>query len=181
MPAASATATHHSAAMLSRLLAIFAVFGFMPMARANFDVPPSASITSENELTMGYRYSEYPMPSTPIVPIIWVQSEAMPRTALAPPDLTTQYGRLRWARENAGYSSIRAAASAFGFNENTYKSHEQGIRGSEGLKTKHLERYARAFKVSKAWLATGTGDPLRPDLTTDQLELARKLLKAIGE
>lgn len=105
----------------------------------------------------------------------------MPRVALSPPDLQTQHGRLRWARERAGYGSIRAAAIAFGFNENTYKSHEQGIRQAEGLKTKHLEKYARAFKVSQAWLATGTGDPIRPDLTTDQLELARRFLKAMNE
>jgi hypothetical protein len=105
----------------------------------------------------------------------------MPKVALAPPDLATQHGRLRWARERAGYTSIRSAAIAFGFNENTYKSHEQGIRQAEGLKTKHLERYARAFKVSQAWLATGMGDPARPDLTTNELELARKFLKAMNE
>lgn len=105
----------------------------------------------------------------------------MPRVATSPPDLRTQAGRLRWAREEAGYTSIRSAAIAFGFNENTYKSHEQGIRGGEGLKTAAIERYARAFKVSKAWLATGTGDPKKPDLTTDELELARKLLRAISD
>jgi len=104
----------------------------------------------------------------------------MPKVALSPPDLRNQAGRLRWARERAGFTSIRAAALGFGWNENTYKSHEQGIRGSEGLKTKHIERYARAFGVSEAWLATGKGDPLKPDLTADQLELAEKLLKAIN-
>lgn len=104
----------------------------------------------------------------------------MTKAALYPPDLQTQHGRLRWARENAGYTSIRAAAVSLGFNENTYKSHEQGIRQSEGLKTRHLEKYARAFKVSQAWLATGKGDPLRPDLSTDELDLARRLLKAMN-
>jgi hypothetical protein len=123
----------------------------------------------------------YPKPSIPLVPNDRVQFATMPRTATAPPDLRTQHGRLRWARENARYTSIRSAAIAFGFNENTYKSHEQGIRQAEGLKTKHLERYARAFKVSQAWLATGKGDPLRPDLTTDELELARRLLRAMNE
>jgi hypothetical protein len=105
----------------------------------------------------------------------------MAKSASSPPDLNTQHGRLRWSRERAGYTSIRAAAFAFGWNENTYKSHEQGIRQAEGLKTKHLERYARAFKVSQAWLATGMGDPMRPDLTTDELELARRFLKAMNE
>jgi len=105
----------------------------------------------------------------------------MPRVALTPPDLNTQHGRLRWAREKSGCPSIRSAAVRHGWNENTYKSHEQGIRQAEGLKTKHLERYARAFKVSQAWLATGKGDPIRPDLTTEELELARRLLKAMNE
>jgi hypothetical protein len=105
----------------------------------------------------------------------------MPKVAAAPPDLNTQAGRLRWARELAGYTSIRSAAIAFGFNENTYKSHEQGIRGAEGLKQKHVKKYARAFRISEAWLATGKGDPFKPDLTTDELELARKLLRAIND
>lgn len=105
----------------------------------------------------------------------------MPRRAAEPPDLRTQHGRLRWAREYARFPSARAAAIAFDWNENTYKSHEGGIRQAEGLKQKHIERYARAFKVSQAWLATGKGDPLRPDLTTEELELARKLLRAIND
>lgn len=121
----------------------------------------------------------YPMRSTPAVPNAWVHSAVMPKVALAPPDLTQQHGRLRWAREKAGYTSIRQAALAFGWNENTYKSHEQGIRQAEGLKTKHLEKYSRAFHVSQAWLATGKGDPVKPDLSTDELELARRLLQAI--
>lgn len=47
----------------------------------------------------------------------------------------------------------------FGWNENTYKSHEQGIRGSEGIKPKHLRKYARAYGVSMTWLAFGQGSP----------------------
>lgn len=103
----------------------------------------------------------------------------MPKVALSPPDLNTQAGRLRWARELAGYTSIRSAALAFGWNENTYKSHELGIRGAEGIKTKHLKKYARNFGISEAWLATGKGDPFKPDLTTDELALARKFIRAI--
>ena len=53
------------------------------------------------------------------------------------------------------------------------------MRQGDGLKTKHVERYARAFKVSEAWLATGKGDPLRPDLSTEELNLARRFLKAM--
>lgn len=95
-----------------------------------------------------------------------------------PPDLRFQHGRLRWARERAQFASARAAAIAFGWNENTYKSHEGGIRQGEGLKEKHLERYARAFKVNQGWLATGKGDPSNPDLTPEELATLRKLLRA---
>lgn len=81
----------------------------------------------------------------------------MAKTATLPADDSTVAGRLRLARERAGFSSIRAAAQAFGWNENTYKSHEQGVRQSEGLKEKHARKYARAFKVSLAWLTLGIG------------------------
>lgn len=103
----------------------------------------------------------------------------MPRVAASPPDLKTQAGRLRWARENADIPSARGAAERFGWNENTYKSHEQGIRGAEGIKSRHLEKYARAFRVNLAWLSHGIGSPDAPELTADQVEMARRFLKAM--
>lgn len=96
----------------------------------------------------------------------------MAKTATLPPDLSTVSGRLRWARERAGFTSIRAAAIANGWNENTYKSHEQGIRQAEGLKEKHARKYARAFKVSLAWLSFGIGDP-DPRETAEGAALSR--------
>lgn len=63
--------------------------------------------------------------------------------------------RLRLARERAGFDSPRAAARARGWNENTYKSHEGGLRG---ISLDAARRYARAFRVSPAWLYTGEGD-----------------------
>ena len=103
----------------------------------------------------------------------------MPKVATLPPDISTQAGRLRWAREAAGFTSIRAAAIAKGWNENTYKSHEQGIRGGDGIKPRHLEKYARAFKVDLTWLTYGTGTPTpKPE---DPVELAKRFLKAMGE
>jgi hypothetical protein len=81
------------------------------------------------------------------------------------PDLKTPSGRLQWARESyvtsdgGRLTSPRKAAKHFGWNENTYKSHENGVRQGEGLKLKHAERYARAFGVDIAWLMTGRGTP----------------------
>lgn len=96
-----------------------------------------------------------------------------------PPDLSTVAGRLRWARENAGYPSARGAAVARGWNESTYRSHEGGVRQADGLKEKHAARYARGFGVSQSWLMTGKGDPLKPDLTITDEEAA--LIRMIRE
>lgn len=74
------------------------------------------------------------------------------------PDLRTQSGRLRHARM-LKHSSMRAAANAFGWNENTYKSHEQGIRRDGALSEDDAKKYARAFGISVTWLLTGRGDP----------------------
>lgn len=81
----------------------------------------------------------------------------MTKSATTPPDLSTIGGRLRWAREEQGFTSSRSAAQAFGWNENTYKAHEQGERGSEGLKKDAIERYTRAFKINAEWLMLGKG------------------------
>lgn len=72
------------------------------------------------------------------------------------PHLPTLSARLKFARERAKFDSPRGAARAFGWNENTYKSHENGMRGPRaGEFEAILRRYARAFKVPWEWLATG--------------------------
>ncbi|GAB5505817.1 MAG: hypothetical protein Rhirs2KO_09800 [Rhizobiaceae bacterium] len=65
-----------------------------------------------------------------------------------------QAKRLRQARETAGFSTAKAAAERFGFNYNTYSQHERGIVGI----TRAATDYARAFRVSEAWLLTGEGE-----------------------
>lgn len=66
----------------------------------------------------------------------------------------SMHDRLRKARIAAGYGDATSAARAFGWNENTYRSNENGARpfGREAT-----IRYSRAFKVSLEWLATGRG------------------------
>ena len=64
--------------------------------------------------------------------------------------------RLVKARRRAGYTDATQAARAFGWNEITYRSHENGIRG---IKRDVAASYARAFRVSLPWLLTGEGDP----------------------
>jgi SOS-response transcriptional repressor LexA len=60
--------------------------------------------------------------------------------------------RLRAARIKAGYPQPIDAARAFGWNEHTYKSHENGTRG---FKLPTARNYARAFRVTPSWLLFG--------------------------
>lgn len=71
--------------------------------------------------------------------------------------MTEPYERLQQSRARAGWANATDAARAFGWNENTYRSHENGERG---LKAGVAERYGKAFKVSAAWLLTGEGAEL---------------------
>ncbi len=99
-----------------------------------------------------------------------------------PPDLNLPSGRLRWAREAAGYRSAREAARARGWPENTYRSHEDGNRVKRGFKPEDAEKYARAFKVSEHWLMTGKGgaivSPPVETLSAEEAELIRLMREA---
>lgn len=62
--------------------------------------------------------------------------------------------RLQEARENRGFKTAREAATFFGWNYDTYVQHENGTRGI----SRAADQYAKAFRVSKAWLLTGEGN-----------------------
>lgn len=64
--------------------------------------------------------------------------------------------RLKQARINAGYGKIAAAVRAHGWKLEAYKAHESGRNGFEDSAGRS---YARAFRVSLAWLMTGEGEP----------------------
>lgn len=63
--------------------------------------------------------------------------------------------RLEQARKKRGFTSARAASEFFGWVYETYIQHEQGIRGI----SRAAGKYAKAFRVSEAWLLTGEGQP----------------------
>jgi DNA-binding XRE family transcriptional regulator len=67
--------------------------------------------------------------------------------------------RLVWARERAGYKTATDAARRFHWNENTYRSHENGQRG---ISKKAAAKYARAFKMPVEWLLFGEGAMIAP-------------------
>lgn len=65
----------------------------------------------------------------------------------------TKAKRLRDARIATGkYAGPTEAAEAFGWNVNTYRSHENGNRG---YKLPDAIKYARAYRVRVSWLMTG--------------------------
>ena len=59
--------------------------------------------------------------------------------------------RLKAARIKAGFATAKAAAESRGWKAAGYTHHENGQRPY--FDTSSLMRYARAFKVSPAWLA----------------------------
>lgn len=67
--------------------------------------------------------------------------------------------RLRQARVKAGFRSARSAALRFDWGPSTYAAHENG---QNKFDDDLARRYARAFKVSAAWLLTGEGDLTPP-------------------
>jgi hypothetical protein len=60
--------------------------------------------------------------------------------------------RLKEARQKLFPDGATDAARSFSWNENTYRSHENGTRG---IPRKALQRYAQAFHVSTMWLLEG--------------------------
>ena len=69
-----------------------------------------------------------------------------------------RHDRLRQARIAAGYARASDAAARFGWNENTYKSNENGNAPFSFRKAKE---YAEAFGVRAEWLYDETG-PMQP-------------------
>lgn len=65
--------------------------------------------------------------------------------------------RLTEARKRAGFTSPRDAARRFGWNENTYKSRENGLRGMPDQP--EVQKYAKAFGVNWLWLLANEGEP----------------------
>lgn len=105
-----------------------------------------------------------------------------------PDEKESRAARLREARIAAGFENAAEAANRFGWPVVAYRSHENGIRG---LKSAIVARYAKAYKVSFAWLANGEG-PMRgpgidaalmvlpPEVSKPLVEAILKLIEAAG-
>ena len=76
------------------------------------------------------------------------------------------HDRLRWAREQAGYTSASSAAEAMGVPSPTYMAHENGSRGFRS----RADRYATFYRVSLHWLLTGVGSARGGDQVQSMFE-----------
>ena len=63
--------------------------------------------------------------------------------------------RLEEARKRRGFETAKDAARFFGWSYASYAQHENGTRGI----VRTAAKYAKAFRVSEAWLLTGEGEP----------------------
>ena len=61
--------------------------------------------------------------------------------------------RLEQARIAKNFKTMKDAAKFHGWSYETYQQHEKGTRGIG----RAVDKYARAFRVSSAWLLTGEG------------------------
>ncbi len=61
--------------------------------------------------------------------------------------------RLQQAREARGFKTVKEATDFFGWPYPSYAQHESGERGL----SRSAGRYAKAYRVSEAWLLTGEG------------------------
>ena len=73
--------------------------------------------------------------------------------------MSTPAKRLKDARQAAGYETATGAAAAFGWTRPTYHAHENGNKTITAVAAK---KYAKAFRVSAAWLLFGQGSPEIP-------------------
>jgi phage repressor protein C with HTH and peptisase S24 domain len=85
-----------------------------------------------------------------------VKAKRTTRTAKLRPMREEPHKRLKWARERAGIDDATAAAAKFGWNPNTYRSHENGARA---ISKKAAARYAQALRINAGWLLYGIGTP----------------------
>lgn len=75
------------------------------------------------------------------------------------PSMGTRGDRLRQARKDAGYRTMRDAAAALGIPYPTYASQENGHRNYD---FEEAVIFARRFKVKPEWLLTGKTGTVEP-------------------
>ena len=82
------------------------------------------------------------------------------------------YERLQYARHQAGFKQATDAARHFSWNENTYRSHENGSRG---INTKSAKKYAEKFKIRIEWLLYGWEPMNESDISVTKESILKKI------
>lgn len=90
-------------------------------------------------------------------------------------DMTSLCDRLKLARKKAGYSKAAEAAHSMGIPTPTYYAHENGSRMP---KMPELQRYAKKFKVSAEWLASGKQHGVSEASLSEAIELIFNVVQA---
>lgn len=85
--------------------------------------------------------------------------------------------RLEEARVARGFKTAKSACEYFGWNYNSYAQHEQGNRGISRVSS----TYARAYRVSEAWLLTGEGKGPSASHDNQATEIDEEFSRLIGE
>lgn len=79
--------------------------------------------------------------------------------------------RVRWARENAGFPNMQAAADSLGMRQNTYSAFERDPAESSrarALDHQSAIQFGKKYRVSWVWLLSGEGTPFDKNLTEAQ-------------
>ena len=85
--------------------------------------------------------------------------------------------RLEGARIARGFKTAKSACDFFGWNYNSYAQHEQGNRGISRVSAK----YAKAYRVSEAWLLTGEGLGPANSNTDAENEIDKEFKQLVSE
>lgn len=100
------------------------------------------------------------------------------------PSLEEPKDRLMWLRLQLKIPTASEAARRFGWNENTYRSHENGERIPS---RKTAAKYAARYKTTVAWILHGDRPPASPvdpevitlweGLTADDREEIKRIMR----
>lgn len=82
--------------------------------------------------------------------------------------MTDAAERLRALRLKKGYTTATDAAKAFGWNEHTYKSHENGVRG---IRPDAARKYASAYGSTAAYIMGMAGNGLEPKTVSNVINV----------
>lgn len=82
--------------------------------------------------------------------------------------MTDAADRLRALRVKKGYATAADAAKAFGWNEHTYKSHENGIRG---IRLDAARKYALAYGSTPAYIMGAGGNGVEPKVINSVIDV----------